>query len=59
MKKGWLPPSYGKVKYNDMSKEEKIIIDEFEGKEVYNKVVNQPNKYIYNIKNILMLGEAI
>lgn len=37
-KKQWLPPSYGKKSYNEMDPEEKIVIDNFEGEEVYNKV---------------------
>jgi hypothetical protein len=51
---GWLPPSYGKTKYNDMSKEEKTIIDEFEGKESYNKVMNNKNYYIVESSKLLL-----
>lgn len=36
-KRAWLPPSYGKKSYKDMSEEEKTIIDSFEGKDVYTK----------------------
>lgn len=31
-KKGWLPPSYGKKAYKDMTVEEKAVIDDFEGR---------------------------
>ena len=30
-KKGWLPPSYGRTTYSDMSKEEKAVVDGFHG----------------------------
>lgn len=30
-KKGWLPPSYGRTTYSDMSKEEKDVVDGFHG----------------------------
>jgi hypothetical protein len=30
--KGWLPPSYGKTSYKDMSQEEKQVINEFKAK---------------------------
>lgn len=34
-KKGWLPPSYGKKSYRDMSRVEQAIIDNYEGKDSY------------------------
>ena len=55
MNKGWLPPSYGKKSYNEMTKEEQEIIDEFEGKKAYDKVIKNVNKYIYNTNNMLLL----
>jgi hypothetical protein len=54
-RKGWLPPSYGKVKYNDMTREEKEIINEFEGKESYNKVMNNKSYYILKTEELLKL----
>lgn len=57
MKKGFLPPSYGKAKYEDMTTEEKSVIDEFEGKETYSKVIKNKNYYIYNPSNVLMLEQ--
>jgi len=53
----WLPPSYGKAKYSDMTKEEQTIIDEFEGKESYNEVIINKGYYIYNPETILMLAD--
>lgn len=56
-RKGWLPPTYGKVKYEDMTKEEQTVINEFEGKESYSKVVKDTNYYIYNPSKILMVTD--
>jgi hypothetical protein len=55
-RKGWLPPSYGKSKYNDMSQEEKTAIDEFEGEVSYNKVMNNKNYYIVETSKLLLLA---
>lgn len=54
--KNWLPNSYGNTSYDDMSEEDKQIIDSFEGKKVYETVVNNPNKYLFNSSNILMIA---
>ncbi|MBD5589364.1 DUF4942 domain-containing protein [Clostridium botulinum] len=54
-KKGWLPFSYGKCKYEDMSDKEKQVIDEFEGKENYKKTMRNTDYYIYKPNQILML----
>ncbi|MDR2833767.1 MAG: DUF4942 domain-containing protein [Streptococcaceae bacterium] len=35
--KGWLPPSYSKKSYNDMTREEQEVINEFEGEAEYRK----------------------
>ena len=53
--KSWLPPSYGRKKYQDMTQEEKNVIDSFQGEKAYNNVVNNYDKYIYNTKNINLL----
>src|SRR5699024_12879301 len=34
-KKGWLPPSYGKKSYRDMSAADKKVVDSFEGEASY------------------------
>lgn len=34
-KKNWLPPSYGKTKYEDMTPEEQEVIQSFQGKKAY------------------------
>ena len=54
-KKGWLPPGYGKMKYEDMEAEAQDIINSFEGAAEYRKVVSNPNYYLFNAKNIPLL----
>ena len=58
-KKGWLPPTYGKKAYKDMTAEEKSVIDDFEGEEAYNEVMAKANYYLAPVtnNNLLMLGE--
>jgi phospholipid N-methyltransferase len=51
----WLPPSYGKVKYKDMSREEKEIINEFEGEQSYNKVMTNVKYFIMDTSELLKL----
>lgn len=45
-KKGWLPNSYGKKAYKDMSDEEKSVIDDFQGEKSYNEVIKNSNYYL-------------
>lgn len=53
-KKGWLPPSYGKSKYSDMTQEEKEVVKEFDGCEAnYNKILNNNKYYLVSRKNLL------
>lgn len=54
-KHGFLPPSYGKKSYSQMSKEEQEVIDNFEGEKEYNKTVANKQYYIYNPNEVLML----
>lgn len=56
--KGWLPPSYGKKKYSDMTTEEKTVINEFEGEREYNKVMCNASYYLSDTNSILMLDTA-
>jgi len=39
--KNWLPEDYGNKNYNTMNDEEKDVVESFEGKEKYNKNLNQ------------------
>lgn len=48
-KKGWLPPSYGKANYEDMSQEEKTVIDSYEGEAEYRKVLENKDYFISEI----------
>lgn len=54
-RKGWLPPAYGKKQYSNMSSEEKRVIDEFQGEEAYNKVMQNPKQYIIEQPHVLQL----
>ena len=45
-KEGWLPPSYGKKRYTDMNEEEKQVIDAFQGKDQYEKVIQRRDYYL-------------
>lgn len=42
----WLPPTYGKVRYKDMESEDRRVVDEFMGKEKYDKLMENPKDYI-------------
>jgi hypothetical protein len=55
--KSWLPPSYGKKKYNDMSQEEKQVVNEFEGEKDYNKVMSNTKYYIFDANNMNLLED--
>ena len=56
-RKNWLPPTYGKVKYNDMSDEERKVIDEFEGKESYEQTMSNTDYFIVKKNKLLELQE--
>ena len=57
-RKGWLPPCYGYKKYKDMDKEEKAVVDEFQGENAYNEVLENSNYYLGSVtENVLMLGQ--
>ena len=45
-RKGWLPPAYGKKSYDEMTAEERAVVDEFQGREAYEQVMNNPQKYL-------------
>lgn len=55
-KKNWLPPTYGKVQYSEMTIEEKAVIDEFEGKESYQKTMSNTDYFIVESNNLLQLS---
>ena len=55
--KGWLPPCYGKKAYNDMTTEEKTVVNEFEGETEYNKVMLNTGYYLFDENNLNLLEE--
>lgn len=44
--KNWLPPTYGKKHYADMTAEERAVIDDFQGAESYEKTIADPSMLI-------------
>ena len=52
-KKGWLPPSYGKKTYESMSLEEQKVVDAFEGKKSYEKVMEHPSYFLLNAQTLI------
>ena len=54
-KKGWLPPSYGKKSYHDMSKAEQKIVDSYEGEASYTDTLAR--HLIPTKATLLQLGE--
>lgn len=55
--KGWLPPCYGKKAYNDMTTEEKTVVNEFEGETEYNKVMRNTGYYLFDGNSLNLLEE--
>lgn len=55
--KGWLPPSYGRIGYQDMTQEEKAVINEFEGEKEYNKVFSNRGYYLFDGNNLNLLED--
>lgn len=55
MKKGWLPPNYGKAHYSDLSEEEKDVVDSFQGKERYEEIMLQADYYLNAGTNQLLM----
>lgn len=45
--KNWLPPSYAKKTYQNLSTEEKEVVDSYEGEKSYTEVVNNPKEYLF------------
>lgn len=58
-RKGWLPPSYGKAAYDDMCAEEHAVIDDFEGREEYEKVMRNKDYYLYKSSDLLMIDAGV
>ena len=60
--RSWLPPAYGKKKYEDMTPGEQSVVDEFQGKEAYENVLKNAGYYLtppVKVERFLALpGEA-
>lgn len=57
MNRSWLPPTYGKVHYENMPDEEKEVISSFHGGNVeeYEQVVATPERYIFSESSVKCL----
>lgn len=55
--KNWLPPSYGKKAYNDMSEGEKQVVNEFEGEDSYKRVIENKDYFLFDTSNLCMIEE--
>lgn len=44
--KAWLPPCYGRKRYDQMNEAERAVVDDFQGREAYEKVMSDPSRYI-------------
>lgn len=56
-KKAWLPPCYGKKHYNEMTTEEKQVIEAFEGSALeYEKTLEEREYYLRGSSNIVAIG---
>ena len=53
--KAWLPPSYGKVKYDEMDEESRRVVDEFQGREAYDQVMANTEDYLIDVKETPLL----
>lgn len=59
--KKWLPPTYGKRRYKDMTKEEQKVVDSFQGREAYEHVMDRADYFLMetNVAAIPLLGEGV
>jgi hypothetical protein len=58
-RKNWLPPTYGKKHYADMSSDEQSVIDNFEGAISYEGTLSNKDFYLVeNKQSLLMLERA-
>lgn len=55
--KGWLPPSYGKKSYKDMTAEEKAVVNEFEGEKEYSKIMSNRKYYLFDGNSLNLLED--
>ena len=53
-RKGWLPPGYGKKFYEEMNRDERAAVDDFQGREAYEQVMKEPERYIVSDARALL-----
>lgn len=60
MKKNWLPPCYGKKRYQDMAPDEQHVVDSFQGKERYEHIMAHADYYLdtAGARQPLLLGAS-
>lgn len=58
-RKGWLPPTYGKKHYADMTKEEQDVVDSFQGKEKYAEVMARADYFLDSGRNQFLLTGSV
>lgn len=56
-RKGWLPPTYGKVRYGDMTQEERDVVDAFEGEKAYKETVRNSEFYLPETPILMLPGQ--
>lgn len=44
--RAWLPPNYGKVKYEHMTSEERAVVDSFQGEKRYGEILAKSGYYL-------------
>jgi hypothetical protein len=50
----WLPPRYGKATYQEMTPEERAVIDGFQGQAAYAKVLENADYYLVDTSTLLL-----
>lgn len=55
--KGWLPPHYGETTYKDMTADEKMVVNEFEGEKEYSKVILNTGYYLFDVNSLNLLED--
>lgn len=53
--KSWLPPSYGKVRYDEMDEESRRVVDEFQGREAYEQIMKNVDDYLIDAQPMPLL----
>lgn len=53
--KGWLPPGYGTVDYDDLEPEAREVVESFEGEESYRRTVANRQYFLVNDSPMLLL----